>query len=284
MTSAGGTASAGAGWPPGAPPARLMGILNATPDSFSDGGRHLDPAAAVAAGLAMAAAGAAWIDVGGESTRPGAAPVDAAEEIRRVVPVVDGLRRAGCPAAISIDTSKAAVAAAALDAGASLVNDVSGGDDPGMLPLIAARGAQCCLMHRQGLPATMQDAPRYRDVVAEVGDYLAARLAAAEAAGVDPARVLLDPGIGFGKTAAHNLLLLRALPALAARTGRPLLVGVSRKSVVAALAGSDDPPERRDGPSHVLHALLAGRCAVLRVHDVAGAAAALRIAAALEAA
>ncbi|MCK6489113.1 MAG: dihydropteroate synthase [Planctomycetes bacterium] len=266
---------------PAGPPALLMGILNATPDSFSDGGRHLDPGAAVAAGLAMAAAGAAWLDVGGESTRPGAAAVDAAEEIRRVVPVVAGLRRAGVAAGISIDTSKAAVAAAALDAGAELVNDVSAGDDPAMLPLIAARGAACCLMHRQGLPPTMQARPDYRDVVDEVGSHLAARLAAALAAGVPAHRVLLDPGIGFGKTVAHNLALLRALPALATRLGRPLLVGVSRKSLLAALADASCPADRRDGPSHILHALLASRCAMLRVHDVAGAAAALRLAAAV---
>jgi dihydropteroate synthase len=264
-----------------ATPAALMGVVNVTPDSFSDGGLHADPAAALAAATAMRAAGAAWLDVGGESTRPGAQPVAVDEEIRRVVPVVTALAPLGLP--ISIDTAKAAVARAALAAGAAMVNDVSAGADPGMFPLVAAAGCPLVLMHMQGTPATMQRAPSYADVVDEVRAFLAARLAAAVAAGVREDAVLLDPGIGFGKTLAHNLALLRALPAIAAECGRPLLLGVSRKAFLAAAAGVELPPERRDGLAHLVHVALAPWCALLRVHDVAGAAAALRLAAALRA-
>lgn len=264
-----------------ATPAALMGVLNVTPDSFSDGGRHADPAAAVAAATAMRAAGAAWLDVGGESTRPGAAPVDLAEELCRVVPAVAALRGIGLP--ISVDTAKAAVARAALAAGAAMVNDVTAGADPAMFPLVAEAGCPLVLMHMQGTPATMQRTPTYGDVVDEVRAFLAARLAAAVAAGVREDAVVLDPGIGFGKTLAHNLALLRAVPALAAECGRPLLVGVSRKTFLAAAAGVDLPPADRDGLSQVAHAALAPHCALLRVHDVPAAAAALRLAAALRA-
>jgi dihydropteroate synthase len=263
----------------------LMGILNATPDSFSDGGRHDDPQQAVAAGLAMVAAGAAWLDVGGESTRPGAAPVPADEQIRRVVPVIRGLRAANVAARLSVDTTAPVVAEAALAAGAEAVNDVAAGSAPGMLPLIARRGCTLFLMHMQGSPATMQHAPQYRDVVDEVGGFLAGRVAAAVAAGVDRRLIWCDPGIGFGKTVAHNLALLKALPELAGRTGCPLLVGLSRKAFLATAAGQPGlPAAARDSLSHLVHARIARQCAMLRVHDVAGAAAALRLADALEAA
>ena len=264
-----------------AEPAGVMGILNVTPDSFSDGGRNLDQKTAVAAGVAMVAAGADWLDVGGESTRPGAAPVAAAGEKERVVPAIAGLRAAGVRVPISIDTSKGEVARAALAAGADAVNDVSGGRDPLLLEVAASARCPLVLMHMQGTPGTMQAAPRYADVVGEVEAALAACLRAAVSRGVEESSVLLDPGIGFGKTAAHNLALLAALPRLTAALGRPLLVGISRKSLLATVGGLGDPPELRDGPGHALHALLAERCALLRVHDVAGARAALRLTAAL---
>lgn len=264
-----------------AEPAGVMGILNVTPDSFSDGGRYSDQKTAVAAGVAMVAAGADWLDVGGESTRPGAAAVAAAGETERVVPVLAGLRAAGVRVPISIDTSKGAVAAAALAAGADAINDVSGGRDPLLLEVAASARCPLVLMHMQGTPGTMQAAPRYADVVGEVEAALAACLRAAVARGVAESSVLLDPGIGFGKTAAHNIALLAALPRLTAALGRPLLVGISRKSLLATVGGLGDPPELRDGPGHALHALLAERCALLRVHDVTGARAALRLTAAL---
>ena len=262
-------------------PAALMGVVNVTPDSFSDGGRYGDPDAALGAATAMRSAGAAWLDVGGESTRPGALPVAADDELRRVLPVVRALVGLGLP--ISIDTSKAAVARAALAAGAAMVNDVSAGADPAMFATVADAGCPLVLMHRQGAPADMQRAPRYADVVDEVRAFLAARLAAAVAAGVREDAIVLDPGIGFGKSLTHNLALLRAVPALAADSGRPLLIGVSRKAFLAAAAGVDLPPSERDGLAHLVHAALAPHCALLRVHDVAGAAAALRLAAALRA-
>lgn len=254
-------------------PCALMGILNVTPDSFSDGGRHADPAVAVVAAERMVAAGATWIDVGGESTRPGAEPVTAGEELARVLPVVRALAARGL-GAISIDTAKAVVAEAALAAGATMVNDVSAGADPAMLPLVAARRGPIVLMHMQGEPRIMQQAPRYHDVVDEVCSFLETRMRAASAAGVRDQDILLDPGIGFGKTTAHNLALIRALPDLARRLGRPLVVGLSRKRFLGRLAGVDDPAAR-DGLGHILHGLIAPWCALLRVHDVAGARAAL---------
>jgi dihydropteroate synthase len=260
-------------------PAQVMGIINVTPDSFSDGGQCLDPAAAVAAGERMAAAGAAWLDVGGESSRPGAEPIPVAEELRRILPVIAGLRARGCRLPISVDTAKATVARAALDAGADAINDITAGADPGMFPLAAERSCPLALMHMRGTPATMQQAPRYDDVVDEVRAFLAGRMKAAAACGVSLEAMILDPGIGFGKTVAHNLELLRALPRLAAEFDRPLLVGLSRKSLIAALAGGNLPPHERDGASHVLHALIAPVCALLRVHDVAGACAACALAA-----
>jgi dihydropteroate synthase len=258
--------------------AKLMGVVNVTPDSFSDGGLYLDPEVAVAHGRELAEAGAEILDVGGESTRPGADPVDAEEELRRVVPVIRGLGDAGCR--ISVDTSKATVAAAALDAGATIVNDVTAlRGDPGMAPLCAVRGATVVLMHMLGEPRTMQDDPRYDDVVAEVKGFLAARLEAALAAGIAEERVWLDPGIGFGKTAAHNLELLRRLGELR-ELGRPLVIGTSRKSFIGKVDGSA-AGERLGGTiaSSVLAA--AEGAAVLRVHDVAEVGQALAVAAAI---
>jgi dihydropteroate synthase len=255
-----------------------MGVVNVTPDSFSDGGRFLDPAAAVAHGRRLIAEGAEILDVGGESTRPGAAEVPAAQERARVEPVVAGL--AGGGAAISIDTSKAAVAAAALDAGAEIVNDVTAlGADPEIADLCAERGAGLVLMHMQGTPRTMQADPRYDDVVDEVRSFLSARAERAIAAGVAEERIWLDPGIGFGKALEHNLELLRRLPELA-ELGRPLVVGTSRKSFIGKIDGSE-VGERLGGT--IASSVLAwrGGADVLRVHDVREVAEALRMAAAI---
>ena len=237
-----------------------------TPDSFSDGGLYLDPARAVAHGVELAAAGAAILDVGGESTRPGAEAVGVDEELRRVLPVIEGL--AGRGSAISVDTSKRAVAAAALAAGAEIVNDVTAlRGDPEMAALCADREATVVLMHMAGNPRTMQEAPAYADVVDEVRAFLAERLEAAVAAGIAEQRVWLDPGIGFGKTAEHNLELLGRLGELR-ELGRPLVVGTSRKSFIGRIDGSA-ASERLGGTiaSSVLAA--AEGAEVLRVHDVA---------------
>ncbi len=257
---------------------QLMGVVNVTPDSFSDGGLYLDPEAAIAHGRELAAEGAKILDVGGESTRPGAEPVGEEEELRRVVPVIRGL--AGAGSRISVDTSKAAVAAAALDAGAEIVNDVTAlRGDSGMAALCAERGATVVLMHMLGDPRTMQDDPRYDDVVDEVKAFLAERLEAAVAAGIDEGRVWLDPGIGFGKTADHNLELLRRLGELR-ELGRPLVVGTSRKSFIGRVDGS--PADRRIGGTIASSVLAAAEGAeVLRVHDVAEVRQALAVAAAI---
>jgi len=257
---------------------KLMGVVNVTPDSFSDGGLYLDPGAAVEHGRELVAAGATILDVGGESTRPGAEPVSEDEELRRVVPVVEGLRGAG--AEVSVDTSKASVAAAALAAGATIVNDVTAlRGDPEMAALCAERGATVVLMHMRGTPRTMQEEPTYSDVVAEVRGFLAERVERAEAAGIAAERIWLDPGIGFGKTAAHNLELLRRLGELR-ELGRPLVVGTSRKSFIGRLDGSE-ADERLGGTiaSSVLAA--AAGAEVLRVHDVAEMDDAMRLATAL---
>jgi dihydropteroate synthase len=257
---------------------KLMGVVNVTPDSFSDGGLYLDPAAAIAHGVELGAAGAAILDVGGESTRPGAAPVPVEEELRRVEPVVAGL--AHLPQAISVDTSKAAVAAAALDAGAAIVNDVTAlRGDPEMAALCADRGAGVVLMHMAGEPRTMQRNPEYDDVVAEVREFLAVRLAAAVAAGIDESRIWLDPGIGFGKTARHNFELLRGLGELA-RLGRPLVVGTSRKSFIGRADGSAADERLGGTVATSILAAVAG-AAVLRVHDVREMDEALQVAAAV---
>jgi dihydropteroate synthase len=249
--------------------ARLMGIVNVTPDSFSDGGLFLDPERAIAHGRDLAAAGADILDVGGESTRPGAEPVDAAEELRRVEPVVEALATdAGPGVAVSIDTAKAAVAAVALDAGAEIVNDVTAlRSDPELAGLCADRGCTVVLMHMLGTPRTMQDDPRYDDVVDDVKAFLVARIETAAAAGIAEERIWIDPGIGFGKTAAHNLELLRRLGELR-DLGRPVVIGPSRKSFIGRLTGRE-VRERIGGTIAASVIALARGADVLRVHDVA---------------
>ena len=243
-----------------------MGVVNVTPDSFSDGGLYLDPEAAIGHGRELVGQGAAILDVGGESTRPGARPVAEDEELARVLPVIEAL--AGDGATVSVDTSKSGVAAAALDAGATIVNDVTAlRGDPAMAALCAERGATVVLMHMRGNPRTMQDAPRYDDVVAEVAGFLRARMEFALGAGIAAERIWLDPGIGFGKTAEHNLELLRRLPELG-QLGQPLVIGTSRKSF---LGSSDGAPaaERLGGTIATAVLAAASGAAVLRVHDVA---------------
>jgi len=255
----------------------VMGVINVTPDSFSDGGEWLDPDAAIAHGRELVAQGAAILDVGGESTRPGAEPVTAAEELRRVVPVLEGL--AGAGARLSIDTSKAAVAAAALDAGATFVNDVTAlRGDPAMAALVAERGCGVCLMHMLGEPRTMQRDPRYDDVVDDVKAFLAQRLELAVAAGIAEEHVWLDPGIGFGKTVDHNLELLARLDELVA-LGRPVVVGTSRKSFLGVITGRE-AGERVPATIATNVLALARGARVFRVHDVAQARDALLVAAA----
>jgi dihydropteroate synthase len=257
-------------------PYEIMGVVNVTPDSFSDGGAFEDAAAAIAHGRRLAAEGAAIIDVGGESTRPGAEPVPAAEELRRVIPVVEGL--AGV-ARISIDTTKLAVAEAAVGAGASYVNDVSAfRHDPELAGLVADRGLECCLMHMLGEPRTMQQDPRYDDVVDDVKAFLEQRMAAAVAAGVREERIQLDPGIGFGKTLEHNLELLRRLDELT-ELGRPLVIGTSRKSFLGRLTGRDVTERVHATVATTVIAFERG-ASVFRVHDVAATADALAVAAA----
>ena len=259
-----------------------MGVLNVTPDSFSDGGEFLSAAAAIERGLQIAAQGADIIDVGGESTRPGAEPVSAKEELKRVVPVIEKLR-AKIDIMISIDTSKLEVANAALDAGASIINDVTAGrGDEKMLPLAATRKAALVLMHMQGEPRTMQKNPHYSDVVGEVADFFRQQYARAIECGVDPMRLAFDPGIGFGKTLEHNVTLLRNLDQLRVQD-RPLAVGVSRKSFLGNLVGSNELSERLP-PTIALTSILRSRGAdVLRVHDVKENVAALRITEKMEA-
>ncbi|GAD53986.1 dihydropteroate synthase [Limimaricola cinnabarinus] len=247
---------------------RIMGILNVTPDSFSDGGDHATREAAVARARLLVAQGAEILDIGGESTRPGATEVPVAEEIARVVPVVAALRAAGMTVPISIDTRKSAVARAALAEGADMINDVSAlCFDPDLAGVVAEANAPLCLMHAVGTPADMQRAPRYDDVVAEVHDALAARIEAALSMGLARARLLVDPGIGFGKDLHHNLALLRALP-LFHGFGLPLLLGVSRKRFIGTISGAEAPKARM--PGSVAVALIAAQqgAHVLRVHDV----------------
>ncbi len=254
----------------------VMGILNVTPDSFSDGGDHADPDAALSRAHAMAAEGADLIDVGGESTRPGAAPVGVEAELARVLPVVRALAsRVALP--VSIDTRHAAVARACVDVGASVINDVTGFRDPEVLRVAAESDAGLVVMHMLGDdPATMQDGPHYTDVVAEVAEFLAGRAAALESAGIAPERIALDPGIGFGKTLEHNLALLRGLPALAA-LGYPVLVGASRKRFIGHILGEDDPKRRVAGSvGAAVYAALAG-ADIVRVHDVRETVEALKV-------
>ncbi|MDQ6852472.1 MAG: dihydropteroate synthase [Actinomycetota bacterium] len=274
----------------GARPA-VMGIVNVTPDSFSDGGRFLDADAAIAHGIGLAAQGADVLDVGGESTRPGAAPVTARQELARVLPVIEGLTTAAS-VPVSIDTTKAAVARAALEAGATIVNDVSAGRlDPDILGVTAAAGAGFVAMHMQGEPRTMQLDPRYDDVVGEVGDFLVERVEAAHAAGIARGAVAADPGIGFGKTVEHNLEILAALPSLAAGVPAPLLVGTSRKTFIGRLlaratgASADLPVDQRDEGTlaTVVWAVEHG-ASIVRVHDVTPAVQAIRLVDAMRAA
>jgi len=259
---------------------RIMGVVNVTPDSFSDGGRYLDAEAAIAHGVALVREGASILDVGGESTRPGAAPVPVDEELRRVIPVIEGLGARGSGAQISIDTSKAAVAERALQAGATLVNDVTAlRGDPSMAGVIADAGAECCLMHMLGDPRTMQDDPHYDDVVNDVKAFLEERMAFAAQAGVAVDRILLDPGIGFGKTVAHNLELLRRLDEFL-DLGRPVVIGTSRKSFLGRLTGRESPDERL-GATIATNVIAYERGArVFRVHDVAPVRDALTVTAA----
>ncbi len=258
---------------------RIMGVVNVTPDSFSDGGRFLEPAAAIAHGLELEADGAAILDIGGESTRPGADPVSAEDELRRVLPVIDGLMSAGTSTQISIDTYKAAVAVEALRAGATIVNDVTAfRGDPEMAPVIAASGASCCLMHMLGEPRTMQDDPRYEDVVDEVKAFLNGRIEFALASGVPVERIMVDPGIGFGKTVAHNLELLRRLHELVL-LGPPVVIGTSRKSFLGKLTGRD-VDQRLAGTVATNVLAYAAGARVFRVHEVAPVRDALAVAAA----
>jgi dihydropteroate synthase len=266
----------------GARPA-VMGVINVTPDSFSDGGQFVEPDAAIAHGIDLAAEGADVLDVGGESTRPGAAPVPAAAELARVLPVVEGLT-AATSVPVSIDTTKASVARAALDAGATIVNDVSAGRvDPDIFEITAAAGAGYVAMHMQGEPRTMQLDPKYDDVVREVGDFLDERVEIAHAAGIAAGSVAVDPGIGFGKTVEHNLQLLAGLSALVARVRVPLLVGSSRKTFIGkVLATAQGAPgalpvdERGEGTLATVVWAVEHGASIVRVHDVRPAAEAIR--------
>ena len=260
-------------------PYTIMGIVNVTPDSFSDGGVFDDDIAAIAHGRRLIAEGAEIIDVGGESTRPGAAPVPPEAELERVIPVIEGIAGLNLPVQLSIDTMKLHVAERALDAGASYVNDVTAfRHDPDLAGLVADRGADCCLMHMLGEPRTMQDDPRYDDVVEDVKAFLEERMNAAIRAGVKEERIQLDPGIGFGKTLEHNLELLRRLDELVA-LGRPLVIGTSRKSFLGRLTGRD-VTERVHATAATSVIAFERGATVFRVHDVAATRDALAVAAA----
>jgi dihydropteroate synthase len=255
----------------------IMGVINVTPDSFSDGGLFLDAQAAVAHGERLAAEGAAILDVGGESTRPGAEPVSEEEELERVIPVVERLATQAGPR-VSIDTAKARVAEAAVQAGARIVNDVSAlRFDPAMAAVVAGSGATCCLMHMQGEPRTMQSDPRYGDVVSDVKAFLEERLGCAVAEGIPEERVWLDPGIGFGKTVEHNLELLRRLDEIVA-IGRPVVIGTSRKSFLGKITGRSEE-ERLPGTIATNVIAYERGASIFRVHDVAPVADALEVAA-----
>ena len=253
----------------------VMGVLNVTPDSFSDGGRYLDPALALEQGLQLAAEGAQIIDVGGESTRPGATPIDSAEELRRVIPVIRTLA-ARCPVLISADTSDAAVIEQAVEAGAGLINDVRALQRPGALAAAARSGAAVCLMHMRGDPATMQEAIAYDSALAQVHAMLAGRMAACAAAGIDHARLCIDPGFGFGKQLAHNLELLRHLTGFA-DLGVPVVAGLSRKSMLAALTGRV-PADRLAGSIALATIAVLNGALIVRAHDVAETVDAVRVA------
>jgi len=253
----------------------VMGILNVTPDSFSDGGLHDDPASAVVWGEKLIAEGAAILDVGGESTRPGSAPVSPSAELARVRPVVG--RFAGDPVPVSIDTRHPEVAKACVEAGASIINDVSGFRDRAMVEVAAESDAGVVVMHMLGEPGTMQENPRYDDVVREVGGYLLAQAVVLEAAGVARDRIALDPGFGFGKTLEHNVELLRRLPEIV-ELGYPVLVGVSRKRFLGEITGVDEPAERLGGSIAAAMRAVEQGAAAVRVHDVGATVQALAVA------
>ncbi len=265
--------------PPGA---FVVGVLNVTPDSFSDGGRFLDPGAALEHALRLAAEGADLVDVGGESTRPGAPEVPEEEEIERVIPVLERLARSRFPVPVSVDTSKAGVARAAIDAGAALVNDVRGLSDPALARVVAETGVPVVLMHMRGTPRDMRERATYADLLGEVRDELRGAMDRAVAAGVHEDRIVLDPGIGFAKTAEQSVEVLARLGELAG-LGRPLLVGPSRKSFIGALTGAP-PEERLAGTVAAVTAAVLSGAAFVRVHDVAASRQALRVALALRAA
>ncbi|HWT29005.1 MAG TPA: dihydropteroate synthase [Methylophilaceae bacterium] len=256
----------------------IMGIVNVTPDSFSDGGKFVAVDNAVAHAMQLVEDGADILDIGGESTRPGAVPVSLEDELRRVIPVIEALAKV-TRVPLSIDTYKPQVMQAALDAGASLINDIRALQEPGALEIAASTDAGICLMHMQGLPATMQVDPRYDDVVAEVRAFLAERMAAAEAAGIASERILLDPGFGFGKRTEHNIALLQALPQLL-DLGRPLLVGLSRKSVLGQLTGGDVSVRLHSSIAASVLSVMKG-ARIVRVHDVKATADALKVVAAV---
>lgn len=257
----------------------VMGIVNVTPDSFSDGGKYAATDAAIAHGLSLVAQGAAILDIGGESTRPGATPVPLEEELQRVIPVIEGLSsQAGVP--ISIDTYKPEVMRAAIAAGASIVNDVFALQQPGALEVVAASNAGVCLMHSQGTPQTMQADPQYQDVVSEVSEFLRARMAAAQAHGIARARIMLDPGFGFGKRSVHNLTLLRELDTLCG-LGQPILAGLSRKSVLGQVTGNDVDARLHASIAAAVIAAMKG-AKILRVHDVKASVDALKVVNALQ--
>lgn len=252
---------------------RVMGIVNATPDSFSDGGRHLQRDAAIAHAHRLIAEGADIIDIGGESTRPGAQPIGVQEELDRVLPIIEGLRGMAVP--LSVDTCKPEVMRAALAAGASMVNDINALQQQEALDVVAASDASVCLMHKQGDPQTMQQQPQYRDVVAEVGEFLRGRIAAAEAAGISRGRIVIDPGFGFGKTLAHNLALLRHLGRLR-ELSVPVLAGLSRKSMLGTITGQDVNHRTTASVAAALLAVQHG-ASIVRVHDVRETVDALKI-------
>jgi dihydropteroate synthase len=254
----------------------VMGIVNVTPDSFSDGGMFDDADSAVKHGLQLLEEGADILDVGGESTRPGSDPVDEDEELARVLPVIEGLRREAPEAILSVDTRKAAVASEALAAGTDVVNDIGAGADPGMFGVVASAGAGMVLMHMQGEPRTMQSEPRYGDVVGEVRSFLADRLGWAVAAGIGHDRLCIDPGIGFGKDLEHNLALLRSIGSFR-ELGVPVLVGASRKRFVGELSGADDPAQRLEGSVAAAVWCASQWVEMLRVHDVGSTVRALRV-------
>src|SRR3990167_1353435 len=251
----------------------VMGIVNVTPDSFSDGGQHLQRDAAIAHARSLIAEGADIIDIGGESTRPGARPVSVQEELDRVLPIIEGLR--GAPAPISVDTCKPQVMQAAIAAGAQMVNDINALQDAAAMNAVAAGNVAVCLMHKQGNPQTMQTQPQYQNVVAEIGEFLRERIAAAEAAGIGRERIVIDPGFGFGKTLAHNLDLLRHLDKLR-ELGVPVLAGLSRKSMLGAITGREAGDRVAASVAAALIAVQNG-ASIVRVHDVRETVDALKI-------